>query len=209
MGFPTFIKPLVGRAVVKSGWGSDRTGVSGRPEGVSAIHNGIDIAASVGTPVLAAATGKVVTVADWGDSGGKAVVVEHPYGVRSRYLHLSKFAVGVGQQVSQGQQIAWSGDTGVASSNPHLHFDLRVPNGYVQLYRNLYGTPRGVEFPGDFASGGYGIPSEPFIPVDDYVDSVKARAASYGIPLHKSNWVAWAFIGAFGLAAWLATRRMR
>ncbi|NMG21056.1 M23 family metallopeptidase [Brasilonema bromeliae] len=87
-------------------------------------HEGIDIAAASGTPVVAAASGTVVK-AGWNEWGlGNVVVVEHPDGSVTVYGHNSRLLVKQGQQVNQGQVIAEMGSTG-NSTAPHLHFEVR------------------------------------------------------------------------------------
>ncbi len=91
------------------------------------LHAGIDIAAPIGTPVLAAATG-VVDYAGWSDGGyGNMIDIRHPDGTITRYGHLNEIFVKEGQSVEQGQSIAAMGSTGF-STGPHLHFEIR-PNG--------------------------------------------------------------------------------
>ncbi len=92
------------------------------------MHKGIDIAAAVGTPVVAAADG-VVVVSGWDRGGyGKRVDIQHPDGTRTLYGHNSRLLVAVGQQVKQGQQISAMGNTG-RSTGPHLHFEFHMPGG--------------------------------------------------------------------------------
>jgi murein DD-endopeptidase MepM/ murein hydrolase activator NlpD len=99
------------------------------------MHEGIDIAVSNGTPVVAAAAGTVI-VAGWMGGYGNLVVVDHGGGVSTAYGHNTSVAVGVGQQVAQGQLIAYSGNTG-HSTGPHVHFEVRIngaavdPLGYL------------------------------------------------------------------------------
>ncbi|MBD2044002.1 M23 family metallopeptidase [Microcoleus sp. FACHB-672] len=89
------------------------------------MHNGIDIAGPIGTPILAAATG-VVTYAAWDEGGyGNLVEIQHPDGSITRYAHNDRIWVRAGQRVQQGQQISEMGSTGY-STGPHLHFELRV-----------------------------------------------------------------------------------
>lgn len=88
------------------------------------MHNGIDLAAPVGTPVYAAAPGRV-TYADWAGTYGQLVIVDHGNGVETRYAHLSQILVKVGDSVQRGQRIALVGNTG-NSTGPHLHFEVRV-----------------------------------------------------------------------------------
>ena len=89
------------------------------------MHNGIDIAGPIGTPILAAAAG-VVTYAAWDEGGyGNLVEIQHPDGSITRYAHNDRIWVRAGQRVQQGQQISEMGSTGY-STGPHLHFELRV-----------------------------------------------------------------------------------
>ena len=99
------------------------------------MHEGIDIAAPTGTPIRAAAAGRVV-YAGWMDGYGNLVAVDHGRGLSTAYAHQSSLAVGVGQTVSQGQTIGYVGCTGHCFG-PHLHFEVRVnatpvdPLGYL------------------------------------------------------------------------------
>lgn len=87
------------------------------------MHNGIDVAIVTGTPVKAAADGKVIYS---GVNGGYGIMVmiDHGNGVETRYAHHSRNIVSVGQTVQRGQVIAYSGNTG-NSTGPHLHFEIR------------------------------------------------------------------------------------
>jgi murein DD-endopeptidase MepM/ murein hydrolase activator NlpD len=93
------------------------------------MHEGVDIAVSSGTPVVAAKAG-VVIVAGWMGGYGNLVVVDHGGGVATAYGHNTSVTVGVGQQVAQGQLIAYSGNTG-HSTGPHVHFEVRINGGAV------------------------------------------------------------------------------
>ncbi len=88
------------------------------------LHNGVDLAAPVGTPVLACGSGRVVLAGERLVSG-KTVVLEHLPGVFSLYFHLSELAVAEGQEVQAGERIGAVGMTGLATG-PHLHWELRV-----------------------------------------------------------------------------------
>ncbi len=91
------------------------------------MHRGIDIAAAVGTPVVAAAPG-TVTYAQWNDGGyGNLVEITHEDGSSTLYAHNDRLLVRKGQEVEQGQQIAEMGNTGF-STGPHLHFEVH-PRG--------------------------------------------------------------------------------
>jgi murein DD-endopeptidase MepM/ murein hydrolase activator NlpD len=99
------------------------------------MHEGIDIAVPSGTPVVASASGTVI-VAGWMGGYGNLVVVDHGNGIATAYGHNTSVTVGFGQQVAQGQLIAYSGNTG-HSTGPHVHFEVRVngsavdPLGYL------------------------------------------------------------------------------
>ncbi len=97
--------------------------------GASSYHKGVDIAVPSGTSVLAAASG-TVTTASYQSAAGNFVMISHGNGIYTVYMHLSSISVSVGQSVSQGQLIAYSGNTGV-STGPHLHFGVNVNGSYV------------------------------------------------------------------------------
>ena len=91
------------------------------------MHKGIDIAAAVGTPVVASAPGVIVT-AGWNSGGyGNLVEIQHPDGSLTLYGHNNRILVRRGQEVTQGQQIAEMGSTG-NSTGPHTHFEVH-PTG--------------------------------------------------------------------------------
>ena len=99
------------------------------------MHEGIDIAVGQGTPVHAAAAGTVI-YAGWMEGYGNLVAIDHGNGLSTAYGHNSALACSVGQTVSAGQVIAYSGSTG-HSTGPHVHFEVRVngspvdPLGYL------------------------------------------------------------------------------
>jgi murein DD-endopeptidase MepM/ murein hydrolase activator NlpD len=93
------------------------------------MHEGIDIAAGIGTPIWAAAAGTVIH-AGWLGGYGNLVVLDHGNGLATAYAHASTILVAVGQQVSQGETISLVGSTG-NSSGPHLHFEVRVNGSAV------------------------------------------------------------------------------
>ncbi len=89
-------------------------------------HNGVDIAASIGTPVLASASGRVIIARLGGYNGGygNMIIISHDKGVQTVYGHLNAINVTQGQTVTQGQQIGEVGNTG-RSTGSHLHFEVR------------------------------------------------------------------------------------
>ncbi len=97
------------------------------------FHSGIDIGAPSGTPVVATATGTVIS-AGWNGGYGKAIVIQHNDSQQTLYGHLSEISVQPGQQIAQGSVIGLVGSTG-NSTGPHLHFEARSPgaNGWVAV----------------------------------------------------------------------------
>ncbi|MEY2371363.1 murein hydrolase activator EnvC family protein [Lysinibacillus capsici] len=115
----TWIKPTNGRLTSPYGWRNLGAG----PE----FHYGVDLANTTGTPIWAAADG-VVSYAAPLSSYGNVVIVTHSIDGQiytTVYAHLSAFNVSVGQEVTQGQQIAAMGSTG-RSTGPHLHFEVHI-----------------------------------------------------------------------------------
>ena len=93
-------------------------------------HLGIDIAASMGSPVYAADSGLVV-YSGWSNQGyGNMIMIDHGDGYQTLYAHLSVLLVSCGEGVFQGEGIAQSGSTG-NSTGPHLHFEVRYMGGFV------------------------------------------------------------------------------
>jgi murein DD-endopeptidase MepM/ murein hydrolase activator NlpD len=105
-------------------WPVSGTVVSGYGMRWGRLHEGIDITASSGTPIWAAAAGTVIH-AGWLGGYGNLVVIDHGNGLATAYAHASAILVSVGQSVSQGETVALVGSTG-NSSGPHLHFEVRV-----------------------------------------------------------------------------------
>src|SRR5881397_3744201 len=101
------------RSLRRSPWGRGRE-----------HHDGIDIGSLSGTPVKSPAAGTVVAASSHGGYG-KNVVLDHGNGVESRYAHLKKIDVKLGQRVERGQVIGLVGSTG-RSTGPHLHYEVLV-----------------------------------------------------------------------------------
>jgi len=89
-------------------------------------HNGIDIAASLGAPIMAAADGQVIIArsSGWNGGYGSYVVLKHDNGTQTLYAHLSSVKVSVGESVSQGDVLGGMGQSG-KSTGIHLHFEIR------------------------------------------------------------------------------------
>jgi murein DD-endopeptidase MepM/ murein hydrolase activator NlpD len=118
------LRPIV------EGWFSSNFGYRIDPfSGQNAFHDGIDFPAEPGTPIVAAASGRVVH-AGWHPQYGKMLEIDHGNGLVSRYAHASNLGVGLGDLVVRGQRVASVGSTG-RSTGPHLHFEVRL-NGVPQ-----------------------------------------------------------------------------
>ena len=121
---PTYIKPLSGGRFTsgyKWRWGR--------------MHKGVDWACPVGTAIMASCGGTVVQ-AGWMGGYGYCITLKHPDGRQTRYGHLSKILVSVGQSVKQGQKIALSGNTG-RSTGPHVHFEILINGSQVNPLKYL------------------------------------------------------------------------
>ena len=112
------IWPISGPITSEFGWRTHPIFGSAR------FHSGIDIGGDYGLPIHAAAGG-VVIEAGWIGGYGNTVMIEHGSGIVTLYGHNESLAVGVGQQVNQGDVIAYCGSTG-NSTGPHCHFEVRV-----------------------------------------------------------------------------------
>ena len=97
-----------------------------------ACHPGIDIGVATGTPIRAAASGKVTLMQSAGASGGYGnyTCISHTATLSTCYAHQSRFATSLGASVSQGQIIGYSGCTGLCFG-PHLHFEVRIDGAVV------------------------------------------------------------------------------
>lgn len=93
-------------------------------QGTSRMHNGLDLAAPTGTPVIASAGGRVSS-AGWLNGYGNSVFVDHGDGVQTRYGHLNAITVAPGQPVTPGTVIGLVGSTG-RSTGAHLHYEVRM-----------------------------------------------------------------------------------
>ncbi|VWX38175.1 murein hydrolase activator EnvC family protein [Exiguobacterium oxidotolerans] len=118
-----FIHPTSGATTQGYGSASGENGYG--------FHNGIDFGAPVGTPIVAAATGTVITASSSGPYGNHIMIAHQLNGktYTTVYAHMSSLNARAGQRVSQGQQIGALGSTG-NSTGPHLHFEIHV-GGYI------------------------------------------------------------------------------
>lgn len=124
IGTGIFQWPLPETGTITSYFGNRVNPITGEPD----YHTGTDISVAAGTPILAAADG-VVSIANgtdsWGDSYGYYVKLDHGDGLETLYAHCSSICVTAGQEVTQGEVIAYVGSTGNSTGN-HLHFEVRV-----------------------------------------------------------------------------------
>lgn len=104
------------------------------------MHTGIDFGARTGTPIYATGAGKVTKVSTRFTGAGKNIEIDHGFGFKTKYFHLSEFNVKVGQKVKRGELIAYSGNTGT-SSGPHLHYEVvknrKKVNPIHYFYRDI------------------------------------------------------------------------
>jgi murein DD-endopeptidase MepM/ murein hydrolase activator NlpD len=107
--------------------------------GAAAMHAGLDFKGPVGTPILAAAEGKVV-LAGFNGGYGKSVEIRHANGLITRYAHLSGVHVRAGQMVERGVQIGRMGSTG-RSTGSHLHFEVRLNGQAINPRKFLEANP--------------------------------------------------------------------
>ena len=125
--------------LISSGFGYRRDPFNGR----AAMHSGLDFKGATGTPIYAAAKGRVTFVGRKGGYGN-TVEITHGNGLMTRYAHMSKFNAKVGQQVLPGQTIGAIGSTG-RSTGPHLHFEVRINNRAVNPRTFLETAPHVLE----------------------------------------------------------------
>ena len=106
------------------------------------MHYGTDMAAKHGSAILATADG-VINFAGWEKGYGKLIKIKHDFGYETRYAHLSKISVSVGQKISQGDRIGKMGNTG-RSTGTHLHYEIRRngkpinPMKYIRARQNVF-----------------------------------------------------------------------
>ena len=118
-----------------SGFGSRRDPFTGRPDS----HPGLDISGNSGDSVFATADGRVAIAGRTGDYGN-LVVIEHAFGLTTRYGHLSRIAVAAGAEVKRGAVIGYVGSTGRSTSS-HLHYEVWANGRPVNPLKLLVGRP--------------------------------------------------------------------
>ncbi|WP_114392220.1 M23 family metallopeptidase [Oleisolibacter albus] len=114
---------------VSSGFGGRRDPMTNQ----WARHDGLDLVARLGTPVMATAPGKVVEVG-WDEGYGRSVIVDHGFGIRTRYAHLEKATVKEGDALAYGQVLGALGNSG-RSSGPHVHYEVLIDGKPVDPLR--------------------------------------------------------------------------
>ena len=106
------------------------------------MHNGTDFAAAHGTAIYATADG-VVIHAGWQSGYGRLVKIQHEFGIETRYAHMSRVRVNVGQRVSRGDRIGDMGSSG-RSTGTHLHYEVRIggtpvnPMTYIKAANDVF-----------------------------------------------------------------------
>jgi murein DD-endopeptidase MepM/ murein hydrolase activator NlpD len=134
-GFTPSIWPVDGK--LESGFGGRRN-----PFGGSSyeFHQGQDIDAQSGTPIVAGAKG-TVTFVGWQHGYGRLIVIDHGGGLTTRYGHLSEFDIEQGTPVARGQFIGRVGSTG-RSTGPHLHYEIRINDDPVNPLEYLLNSSK-------------------------------------------------------------------
>jgi murein DD-endopeptidase MepM/ murein hydrolase activator NlpD len=133
-----FANPVRGNYRYTSGFGYRRDPKTGG----SRMHAGTDFAGARGTPIHSTADG-VVVHAGWQSGYGQMVTIRHAFGIETRYAHLSRIRVSVGQTVSRGDRIGDMGNTG-RSTGTHLHYEVRIggrpvnPMTYIKAARDVF-----------------------------------------------------------------------
>jgi murein DD-endopeptidase MepM/ murein hydrolase activator NlpD len=159
-----YLRPVRG-GTVTSGFGPRRGSA-----GISRNHHGLDIGVPVGSPVYAAAAGRVVRVTTGGNYGTR-IEISHEGKVYTLYAHLSGVNVRSGQQVMQGQVIGRSGGRRGApgagnSTGPHLHFEVRTGSNLYGNARDPQGFLNGRTTPGAYLDKTTTVPGQ----VDEQVE---------------------------------------
>lgn len=112
---------------------------------VKKMHNGIDFAASIGTPIYATADGTIAKVDVRFSGYGKMVEIDHGFGYRTRYAHMHDFAVKKGQHVKRGDLIGYVGNTGLSTA-PHLHYEVFINDQRVDPVHYFFNDLTAAEY---------------------------------------------------------------
>lgn len=112
---------------------------------VKKMHNGIDFAASIGTPIYATADGSVSNIEVRFSGYGKVLEIDHGFGYRTRYAHMHDFAVKKGQQVKRGDLIGYVGNTGLSTA-PHLHYEVLINDQRVDPVHYFFNDLTAAEY---------------------------------------------------------------
>ena len=156
------IRKPISLGETRSGFGMRRHPILGYYK----MHTGVDWAAPIGTPILAAGNGTVIK-AQWDSGYGRRVEIQHTNGYITTYNHMSGFARGVteGSRVKQGQVVGFLGSSGL-STGPHLHYEVMVNGHFVDPMRVKLARTR--EFDGRLLSE--------FKKERDRIDALMAKA---------------------------------
>lgn len=109
------------------------------------MHNGIDFAASIGTPIYATADGTIEKLDVRFSGYGKMVEIDHGFGYRTRYAHMHDFAVKRGQHVKRGDLIGYVGNTGLSTA-PHLHYEVFINDQRVDPVHYFFNDLTAAEY---------------------------------------------------------------
>ena len=105
-------------------------------------HRGDDFMCNIGTPIYACADG-VINTAGWNRYAGNQLKIQHNTFIFSYGCHFDKLLVSAGDSVKQGDLVAYSGNTGLWTTGPHLHFHIQDDNKYDSIY-NYLKAPMGI-----------------------------------------------------------------
>jgi murein DD-endopeptidase MepM/ murein hydrolase activator NlpD len=100
------------------------------------MHTGCDFSAPQGTPIYATGNGKIEKAYN-SSSGGNIIIINHGFGYKTKYLHMSKFAVKAGQKVKRGDCIGYVGNTGLSAA-PHCHYEVWKNGKHVNPVNYFY-----------------------------------------------------------------------
>lgn len=139
LGWPVQVKGTISQLYGCIQTAHARKYYSGCNNGKGGFHNGLDIAAPHGTPLLAAEGGKVVAMGNAPSAYGLWLAVEHSNGLVTAYTHMSVRLVDVGQEVKKGDPVGRMGSTGLSTGN-HVHFMVYAPKTFTVQSSKISGT---------------------------------------------------------------------